>query len=475
MRIYRFTAAVNDHSKPSEVLAEIAFHEYDVTSLSVRLDFLLSGDSRVDLYSRLSGLARNHLWLFATPPAEQSVEVLGIRGMNFEGGSGSYVNCAYPLASEVQIGLSEELSAEGRQICVSAQVVPGGIVIQPAAFTYAATGEVRREVPEEGTVQVSTSVGMLVVSSWIDTSTGEEHGNKTTTLRERVIVSGDLKLEAGTSLWQLNETFRPVLWDICSLLGFCYRCSASYYQISYWEFPEGKPPVEALVRRRIAGSKRRRRDQDELINFRDLAQGGLDRLYQAFIGAPARDQIERSISFLAAAYVSDDLAPAYFYAYAALETAVSAAAGDRAYVLGSSPWDRLRSRLEKEVDTFVVDEKLSTEDAATVSAGIKKKMPELRRIAVNERIRQVCLDVDVATEDLWPIVVGFESGAEQATTNRTLIVHAARADFPDQMNGDLVRLSVLTERIILGLLKWPKEKIWRRYDQVMRWLNTTTE
>jgi len=472
LRIYRFTAAVNEQSGPTEVLAEIAFHEYDVTSLSVRLDFVVAGNVRTAVYSHLRNLNRNHFWLYATPPADQSVEVLGIRGMAFHGGAASYATSAEPHASAVQIGISEDAVVEPRSISVIAQLVPSGILVEPASLTHMGTGEVKREIMEEGSVEVSTVLGTFKASSWLATTYGEEFGNKTTTMVERATVSGDLQLDSGVSLWQLNEQFRLVLWDICLLLGFCYRCQANYYQIQYWHLTDSAPPVEAVVRRRITASRPRRRgSRDELINFRELREGGLNQLYQAFVEAPARADIERSIAFLASSYVSEDLAPAYFYAYAALETAVAAAAGERAYTLGRAAWDRLRRRIESEVDAFVSDENLDEGGRNEVSNAIKKKLPELRRSAVNDRVKGVCETLGVETGDLWPSSVGFEAGIEAATTNRNLLVHAARADFPDQMNGDLVRLTVLTERVVAALLRWPREKLWVWYDQDLRWVN----
>jgi hypothetical protein len=43
LQTYRFAASIDERERDVEVLAEISFHRYDVSSLSVRLDILLRG------------------------------------------------------------------------------------------------------------------------------------------------------------------------------------------------------------------------------------------------------------------------------------------------------------------------------------------------------------------------------------------------------------------------------------------------
>jgi hypothetical protein len=187
-----------------------------------------------------------------------------------------------------------------------------------------------------------------------------------------------------------------------------------------------------------------------------------------------RDNTKRSMKFLAAYNASGDLAPAYFYAYAALETAVGAAEGKRAFTLGSSRWDRLRKRLETDIDEFLKGNVTNQNELATIAEKIKKKLPELRRVAITDRVKDLCATMRITTSDLWPNFIGFEAGLDRATMNRNLLVHGSRT-FPDQMDGDALRLAMLTERILLRLLKWPDEKVWKWNDQPLRWMNADEE
>ncbi len=71
-------------------------------------------------------------------------------------------------------------------------------------------------------------------------------------------------------------------------------------------------------------------------------------------------------------------------------------------------------------------------------------------------------------DDLWA-PTGFDSGLGEAIELRNNLFHRAHFEDAYLLQAHLVRLQVLTERLILKALDWPDEKIWRWHDQIVRW------
>ena len=350
------------------------------------------------------------------------------------------------------------------------QLVPSGILVQPKAITTFPDGQITHEPIEEGEVILQTEVGSLKAREHYDMHQSVEHGNRVTHLVNRTVIDGEVRVPVGVSLFHIHETVRTVLDDICAVLSLCYRTPVNYYEIRYRP-EDGVDGVvhESFLRRRL---KRVIREEgaDELINFRDLRNGGLNDLYQAFKTSAHRDTIARVLGFLASSHDSEAIEESYFLAFAALEATISAAADvQSAYTLTSSPFRRLCKRLRKTISEF-----LAEISATSRIELINDKLPELQRVSTKHRIDQVVQTFQVATADLW-VKKGFAVGMARATTNRNILVHEAVVAPTEQLLRDRVRLWVLVERVILRLLAWPDEKIWRWYSQPLRWVNRVEE
>lgn len=165
-------------------------------------------------------------------------------------------------------------------------------------------------------------------------------------------------------------------------------------------------------------------------------------------------------------YETVGLEQSYFLAYAALDAAVGAAADDSIqFTLGASAFRKLCSKLRKTLTEFAVEHRLSglVDDVAD-------KLVELQRRSTARKMERLYNKLGFTVDDLWKHI-GFETGFKRATRARNELVHSATVADPEQISRDLVRLHVLTERILLKLLEWPDNKIWRWYDQELRWMN----
>jgi hypothetical protein len=161
----------------------------------------------------------------------------------------------------------------------------------------------------------------------------------------------------------------------------------------------------------------------------------------------------------------------YFLAFSALECAVGAAEGKTAYALGSARWRRLEKRLQEAIVGFLETEFINQDERAELQTLLVSKLPDVRKISIRRRVATISEKLGVRLDDLWPTATGFDEGFGRAYSARNALFHAAACEKPDAMNGDMIRLRVLTERIVLKILSWPDEKIWRWYDQELRWLN----
>jgi hypothetical protein len=469
--VLRFPASVTDPKAPAEVFAEIRYKKYDVDSLDIRLNILVDDrDRRIHVYSDLLQPKWSHLWLYAKPPHTDSVEILGLRGVGSEG-NGSEVHSVIPTATTIQVGISDEAFPDERKLHVSVELEPSGILEGVASLTFMGDGSIERREVVKGRVNVSLTRGVLHARDWYDSVRGKEFGDDVTKLIQRAILAGDVTVPAGMSLSAFHDTLQGELADACTILSLCYRVTVQYYEINYFHAPEGGAAGKAFLRRRIPATPKRPLGRDELINFHDLRDGGLDRLFSAFASNKAKDELARAIHFLASSYGTTSLEAGYFLVFSGLECAVGAAEGKTAYALGAARWDRLEKRLQGTIAMFLRDEFADENEREELETLLASKLPDVRRISIRRRVATVSEKLGLMLDDLWPASTGFEEGFRRATSARNALFHAAACEEPEAMNGDMVRLCVLTERIVLKLLAWPDEKIWHWYDQELRWLN----
>ena len=466
-RKLHFSASVNEQLADSEAVVELQFGKYDPRSISVRLHLLGSEERRQQTFRKLDNLGRNHCTLYPAPPAKQVVELLGIAGMQF---SGEPLQTITIDCASVEVGISNELVSVAPKYWVTAQIVPSGILIQPSVLSFHPSGEVKRERGGDYDIIVAVTRGTVNARAIYERATGAEFGNAITKLIQRTIVTGEIAGRADESLTQIHEQFRSDLNDVCLVLSLCYRWPVTFYEIEY--FDSRYAPVDGgYLRRAVAVPRRAPSSHVGLLHVGDLIDGGLGILSDAFRSAPMRHELGRAISYLAHSYAEEGIETAYFTAFSAFETTVAAAEGSRMYVLKASRWKRLCDRLIAAIESFAVDEKIAEAERSDLLEALGEKLPEVRRVSLRRRVHALVASLNIDVTDLWLPEVGFDSGLRRATTSRNDLFHAAKLTDVDTLQGDLVRIRVLTERIILRLLNWPDSKIWPRHADTVRWAN----
>jgi hypothetical protein len=248
----------------------------------------------------------------------------------------------------------------------------------------------------------------------------------------------------------VHEVLQREIEDICAAMSLCYRQEVTFYEFEYFPLGQHQQILSATYRRRRMA--RARIKIEELIHATALADGGLQKLVSALRSTKSPDAVHRAISFLAGSYETD-LEVAYFMAFSAMETVLgSCGEQDDLVIVADDKWNRLERSLR---------ETLAREGNALAMSveHLLRRLPELKRPSLAQRMARICENFGAKSADLWPDE-GFADGFARAVATRNGLFHAAKDIANQSAHGDLVRIRTLTERLILKLLDWPEEKLW---------------
>jgi hypothetical protein len=456
---FRGTLQINENSS-CPIVATIEFELHDPTSQKIDLHLIGSQKENQFASSYLRNfLRRDRLLLKNEEVLSQSVEVCGIRGYEVAGLHASIV------ADLIQIGLSKELPiTPNADFFMKAELTPSGILVQPKTKELFYTGDTRVSPIVAGKIEVPRKFGILEVAQRYAHYHSTEYGNDITHSVERLSITSTLSDNSGQDWFSINQTIEQEVRAICRLLSFCYRQPVHHYEIEYFRHASGNPR-KRIWRRRLSAPESTIKQQDELINYRNLINGGLERLLRNFENAQRADEIARVIDFLSSSYKMVTLESSYFLAYSALDLVASIHDPESQYLFKSGKWKKLEKVLRDYLDSIA-----DSHSITGVVNELKQKLPELRRMSGDSRIIKACNALNINTSDLWPNE-GFEVGLKTATGMRNDLFHSALAEDTSELFKHLVRVRTLVDRLLLKILDWPDDQIWVWYDQNLKFVN----
>ena len=434
------------------LVVTIQYERHDITKLDIKLIPLGDEKERNATMVSLQRPFHDRLWLHSDEPSNSSVEVFGIFGIS---GDGSRMSLE---ASGVNIGLTDAPQEHEMTWVVAVELTPSGILISPGIRNFNSTGDVKFEPITPGEIIVSTAAGELKAGAGYDHIESEEYGNKVIHAVQRASVTGRVIIPKGESLASFHKALVQEIESICTLLSFCYRQPVDFYEIRYVTDPNNTPRDKmqrATIRHRRQAHEKRI-DREELIHYRNLIDGGLNQLLRNYKDSPHREKIARAISFLAASYKMDILEASYFLAYSALDLIASTSQVKDVQLIEPSKWERIQGLLGDYLDRIA-----EAEEITSVVGQLKEKLPTLRfqKASGDKRVIEACQRFGVKTDDLWR-KDGFEVGLKSASGIRNRLFHAAGGGYMDDQFVNLVRIRVLVERLLLGILRWPDERTW---------------
>lgn len=323
------------------IVATIEFDRHDPTSLEVQLRLIGTDNENQAASTYLRNFPHDDLSLKNEEDRTQSVQVSGINGYEIGGVAAIYV------PDFVQIGISTDPLSSDTSFHVKAELTPSGILVQPKINELFYTGDTRVSPIVQGKIEVSTGVGNLEVGQRYAHFNSEQHGNAITHSVERLSITSDISIPSAGDLSSTNELLVLEVQDICTVLSLCYRQPVQHYEIEcLCTLPTRRNPLKRIARRRLPAINKTIK-HDELINYRNLINGGLQRLLRAFQNSERAEEISRVIDFLASSYKLVTLESSYFLAYSALDLVSAIDDPTSLYLLSSAKWKKLEKALRQ--------------------------------------------------------------------------------------------------------------------------------
>lgn len=438
----------------------VRFPKWNPTRLTVNLLWLGNENERCQGGAAFRNLKRNHISLDSLDPHHPSIELIGINGIT-SNNRGSSIHSTEVMVTAVQVGIVDKNLDFTNKYQVIVRLQPSGILCMPTIHTQSFTGEVQVNNIETGRVLVKALDSKFEARETYEYDKSRTNGDRITSQIQRASILGEITIEAGSSLWDKNETLKNELDKICSVLSLCYRQTVNYYEVEYIQLNNRENFISPSIYRRKWPTTKEKISRDELINTQALEDNGLQKLIEAIESSNRAKDIHRAIEFLASSYEAS-AETAYFMAFSAMETIVSCCIEKTdENIISSSKWKKVESAIRT-----TLDEQLD----CSIKELIIGKLPELKRSTLEARIKKALQKYHPDVHDLWP-KMGFEDGMKRASSIRNGLFHAAGENIDHTLIADLIRIRTFTERILLKYLEWPDDQIWVWADQELGRIN----
>jgi len=442
------------------ILLKIEHEKYNPEKISTELILLGSNEELGGAFrDSLAGDEYGNLKIKGEKDIDPEVTIKNINGWSHQGNNARLFIGSYEYAiTEIPFDNPEE-------IYVTVELTPSGILNKWGSRTLHWDGsiECKNGYPEE--IEWDLDIGR---GKAFTRYTYEDHSvfdNKATIQIERP--SLEFKINAGSilSTSEIKNTILEEVRDFSLILSLCYRKLVSWYEINFLLIPKDRSlSIVSPVIRKTVYTKAYPDHEDELINHRDLIDGGLPILVKNFRASSMTEALRRSITFLVSSQSNQTIEIKFFQSIISLESFCDGFIdfNQDSVKIPSGKWKKIEETLREALNSLGDQNEMSIHIEK-----VKKKLPELKAITTLDKILHCCKVLGVTTKDLWQ-KDGLEVGLNRALNMRNHLFHRAYCDDPYFLYANFVRIQVLTERLILKHLKWPDEKIWKWYDQEMR-------
>lgn len=455
---YRGEIEASGNSIPVILLLE--FDKYDFTSVSCEVTPVVA--NRDNMRALDAAVTRHFDQPLTIKPTSEETSVLrlyGIRGWRTDQSSMSLE------LSGFDIGVAKVDLPSGWHVYATIDLTSGKVLSKPRGVEYDGRGNVAQNFVYEEDIEWTVPMGRGKAYLRYKSEETKVARDAATLLVCRPTIEYEISINTRTSLEEIAQALERDLGDVCLLLSLCSRRRIAWYQSSYLvinaerraAYPRSPMSRYAVFDRLSEGPR------DELVAHKPLAEGGLQKLLGGFRASPYREELKQVISFLASSYTSDTLETSFFLCHAALE-ALSNAIYSRELghdLLPPEEWKTIEGTLRKSIADFAV-----ASGASDFGEKASARVADLKRVGIRDRILRICQHMTIGT-DVWP-ETNLEAGLGRALQIRNELFHGAKTTSVQTLYVSLLRLQILTERLLLRLLNWPDDKIWRWYDQHLR-------
>lgn len=457
----RYRGKIDAGSDSIPVILLIEFDKYDFTSVSCEVTPVVSGRDNIHA---LDGVLTGHFDrpLFVKPASDEApvVRLYGIRGWRSDGSSMSLELAGFDI-NVVGVTLPP-----GWRVYATVDLTSGKVLSKPRGVEYDRRGNIAQRFAYEDDVEWSLPRGRGTAFLRYESEKTQVGRDEATLLVCRPTIEYDLSIEGQTSLEEVMQELERDLVDACLLLSLCGRRRIIWYQTSYLLIDAEQNPAHMRepMSRYAVFDRLAEGPRDELINHEALTKGGFQRLLDRLQTSPYREELKQVILFLASSQTADTIETSYFLCHAALEALCNAIYSKELGhdLLPPDEWKKIESTLRQTIVDFA-----AKNGAAEFGEKAGARISELKRVGTRDRILSICRHLGLGGTEIWPGVT-LEAGLGRALQVRNELFHGAKADDLQKLYVSLVRLQILTERLLLRVLGWPDEKIWQWYDQHLR-------
>jgi len=365
-----------------------------------------------------------------------------------------------------QCGISDKLLSDKHKIIVTVELVPGHILSKTLSRIGHLNGNVEHTLFYTDNIEWSIDYGKAIATVHYEIEDDRIYQNEAMIqiCRPRLQFF-DIQSSGKTTSAQLKETIIKEVEDVCLMLSLCYRRFVEWYEIRFIIYDDenssNQIPYPVRVHKKMFD--RIYPDKSNILIFHQELRGdNFNNLIKSYRNSEYKNAIRQAIVYIVASYSKNDIETDFTIAYTALESLCeNLFKSDKVTeYLSSSKFQKLEKELKRLLKEFGEKESLNGE----IIEKIKKKLPELKRISADDKIIHCCNRLDIKNSDLWK-KEGFESGIRSTIKLRNLLLHQAVCSDYNELILNTIRVRILTERLILRLLNWPDDKLWRLYDQ----------
>lgn len=442
------------------VLLKIEHDKYNPELISTELKLLGSQEDHGGAFrASLSGDEHGKLTIKGENNTDHLVTLKNLHGWSHQGNNANIYIESYEYA------FSETPIEEAENIYVNVELTPSGILRKFGSRELSFDGSIscKEGYPEE--IEWDFKFGKGKAFTRYTYEEDNVYDNKSTIQIERPSLTFEVNTNTNVSSHDIKNAVLDEARDFSLILSLCYRKTVSWYEINVSIIPKDRSlgVVSPLIRRKVY-SKTYPDHEDELINHRDLINGGLSILVNKFRSSPIIESLRRSITFLASSQSNQTIEIKFFQSIISLESFCNGFIehNQENVKIPSGKWKKIEKALRDSLKSLS-----DQQEMASYVERVKKKLPELKGITTLDKVLHCCEKLLIPTNDIWE-KEGFKSGLGKTLNMRNHLFHRAYCEDPYFLYANFVRIQVLTERLILKHLEWPDEKIWRWYDQEMR-------
>ena len=225
----------------------------------------------------------------------------------------------------------------------------------------------------------------------------------------------------------------------------------SNYQESEWVRTIGASPTD--------------RRREALVAAGRMPPDALSALVAQYSALPRKHAVRAAITYCLAVEDSTHLESSLSSAFTAIEallSSISLSQGSGSEQLDRAAFRDLHERISELARVFVQERQLDS----SVADMLVRRVGDLGRRPVSDRLQDVVVSAGVSWQDLWPDGTTLSAAMGQAFRRRNQFFHVGRFPGPKMAYVDARRLRILCERLLFSLIGGETQwQSWRTYEE----------